>query len=206
MENRRARARYCGERIGDHHIRPRGRLCSPARRSKEPRHERKSASHPCARRRALRQKRLCGKSHRHASVALDLYCDGGNSSTRKCARASTRIAQDAARIGAPSKRRRRSSKRFATRQSISPLLIDCLTLWLSNRLLGGADLSTRSRRACSCVVVPLGADRRRLVRSWIVHRAGQCAGAFFSRCGRRIASGCFADCGTGSSSSSQAIR
>ena len=56
---------------------------------------------------------------------------------------------------------------------------------------------TRSRRACSCVVVPLGADRRRLVRGWIVDRAGQRIGAFFSGCGRRIASGCFAECGTG---------
>ena len=37
-----------------------------------------------------------------------------------------------------------------------PLLIDCLTLWLSNRLLGGADLSVDRAALVHCRLIDLG--------------------------------------------------
>ena len=78
--------------------------------------------------------------------------------TTKWRRASGPIARAAARIGTPSKRRailRRRLRLAAT----TPVLVDCLTLWLSNLMLAEADIEQEMRK------LEAGAGGRRRRRS-----------------------------------------
>jgi adenosyl cobinamide kinase/adenosyl cobinamide phosphate guanylyltransferase len=57
-----------------------------------------------------------------------------------------------------------------------PVLIDCLTLWLSNRILAEDDVEAASAE------IKARADIRRIERSGAEHRAGQRARAAIPRC------------------------
>ena len=63
-----------------------------------------------------------------------------------------RIGRAAARSGARSKFRSRSPRRSPRRpRSGSPVLVDCLTLWLSNLLLAGKPPEEEARALCSAL-------------------------------------------------------
>ena len=139
----------------------------------------RTETHSGSRRRPLRQEPLRRGLDRRSAAALDLRGDGGSwrwrngGAHRRASRAPRRA------IGALSRRRAISQRRLRLRRA--PVLVDCLTLWLSNLMLAEADIeaeidATRSgaggsRRAG-------GAGRQ---RSGSRDRAGSSARPAFSR-------------------------
>ncbi len=65
----------------------------------------------------------------------------------------------------------------------APILVDCLTLWLTNLMLGEHDVATAVRRARSGARRGARAHRARRQRGRARHRAGECAGAPLPRRG-----------------------
>ena len=64
---------------------------------------------------------------------------------RKWPSASRPIARAAVRNGAPSRRRAISRRRWQGCET-TPVLVDCLTLWLSNHMLADADIDLEMAR------------------------------------------------------------
>ncbi len=94
-----------------------------------------------------------------------------------------RIAAHRARrgpIGGPSRRRAISPRRSNSGDS-GPVLVDCLTLWLSNLMLAEADIEAeivQLEQALAAVTAPVGPGRQ---RSRLRHRAGLSARPAISR-------------------------
>ena len=101
------------------------------------------------------------------------------SSTTRCATASPLHRRGATRAGGRS--RRRSTWRRRWRAPKGPVLVDCLTLWLTNVMLAGDDIEAATDRPRAR---PRRAARRRrpgLERGRPRHRAGQRARAALPR-------------------------
>ena len=75
-----------------------------------------------------------------------------------------------------------------------PVLVDCLTLWLTNLLLAEHDTAAAGRALTAACAGGLGPGRAGLERGRPRHRAGECAGAALPRRGRPAAP---ESCGTG---------
>ena len=74
----------------------------------------------------------------------------------KCARASTSTAHGAMHAGGPIEAPLELVEAISAPELPRPLLIDCLTLWLSNTLLAGADLTAASDRLIDALAAANG--------------------------------------------------
>ena len=74
----------------------------------------------------------------------------------KCARASTSTARGAMHAGGPIEAPLELVEAISAPGLPRPLLIDCLTLWLSNTLLAGADLTAASDRLIDALAAANG--------------------------------------------------
>ena len=117
---------------------------------------RASPGHPGSGRRPLGQEPLCRAAGRRRRRRAAPIAPPPKPATPRWPRASPRTGRGAARSGGRSRRRWRSPPAIAAEaRRERPLLVDCLTLWLSNLLLAGDATRRRGRRAVR------GAARRR---------------------------------------------
>ena len=110
----------------------------------------RSEAHARSRRRPFGQEPLCGRLDHGCCRRPGSMSRPPRRATTRWRRASPRIARAAARSGAPSRRRAISPQR-SQHAATAPVLVDCLTLWLSNLHARGRryrrrDRATGSRR------------------------------------------------------------
>ena len=113
-----------------------------------------------------------------AAAALDLCRDRGGGRRRNGGPHQEPIARAAARHGAPSRRRAILPAALAACERM-PVLVDCLTLWLSNLMLADADIERRNRTPGRALAASRCTGRPGRERSRLRHRAGPRVGPKF---------------------------